>query len=280
MVLRGLIYLLSLIDLRILYFLSDIIAFVLKHFIQYRKKIILENLYRSFPEKNENEIEQIAAAFYTNLSDLIVETIKMVSISKSELTRRCRFTNPEILNHYYDSQKSLIAVCGHFNNWELGGLALSAIAPHKVLGIYKPLTSSSWDGYFKKIRSRFGMHLVPMKSTTREVVKHKNLPTITTLIADQTPHRSEINYRTTFLNQDTAVFLGAEKLAKLTGYPVIYFSMHRIRRGYYEITILPVTENPVEETDYVITRKHLSLLENDIRQQPANWLWSHRRWKY
>lgn len=280
LVLRGLIYLLSLIDLRILYFLSDVIAFVLKHFIQYRKKVILENLYRSFPEKNEIEIEQIAAAFYTNLSDIIVETIKMVSISKSELNKRCRFTNMEVLNQYYESQKSVIGVCGHFNNWEFGALALSTVVPHQILGVYKPLTSSSWDDYFKKIRSRFGTHLVPMKSTFREIVKHKNISTLTTLVVDQTPHRNEINYRTTFLNQDTAVFLGTEKLAKLTGYPVIYLSMHRIRRGYYEVTILPVTEHPAEEAEYAITTKHLSLLENDIRQQPSNWLWSHRRWKY
>ncbi|MBS1765100.1 MAG: lysophospholipid acyltransferase family protein [Bacteroidetes bacterium] len=280
LLLRGLIYLLSLLDLRILYVLSDIIAFMLRHFVQYRKKIILENLYRSFPEKNEKEIELIAGEFYTNLSDVIVETIKLVSISEKELIRRCRFTNPEVLNQYFDSKKSLIAVCGHLNNWELGGQALSVVAPHKVLGVYKPLSDTSWDNYLKKIRSRFRIHLVPMKLITREVVKNKNTPTLTALIVDQTPHRDEINYRTTFLNQDTAVFLGTEKLAKLTGFPVIYFSMHRIRRGFYDITVLPVTEHPGEEPDYAITHKHLALLENDIRQQPPNWLWSHRRWKY
>lgn len=278
--LRGLIYLLSLCNSRILYFLSDVIAFFLKHFIQYRKKVILENIYRSFPEKNEKEVEEIADDFYTNLSDLIVETIKMVTISGKELIRRCRFTNLEVLNQYYDSQQSLIAVCGHFNNWELGAMALSAVAPHKIIGVYKPLSNHSWDNFFKKVRSRFNTHLVPMRSTRREVIKNKNIPTITALISDQTPHHDEINYRTTFLNQDTAVFLGAEKLAKLTGYPVIYFSMHRIKRGYYDITILSVTEHPREETDYAITQKHLALLENDIRQQPANWLWSHKRWKY
>ncbi len=267
-------------DIRLLYLLADCIAFILKYIFSYRKKVILENLYRSFPEKSESEIEQIANAFYNHLAYLIVETIKLTSISKSELMQRCRFTNLELLQKYYEKNQSLIAVCGHFNNWELGGLALSAVAPHLTLGIYKPLKQQQWDNYFKQIRSRFRMVPVPMKSTLREIVRHQATPTITTLIADQTPHRGEIVYRTQFLNQDTAVFLGAEKLARQTGYPVIYFSMHRIKRGYYEVTIIPVEEHPAVATEYSITHKHLHLLENDIRTQPSNWLWSHRRWKY
>ena len=121
---------------------------------------------------------------------------------------------------------------------------------------------------------------VPMKSILRELIKRKNEPTITALAADQTPHRSEINYRTTFLNQDTAVFLGAEKLCKQTNYPLIYFSMHQIRRGYYDITIIPISDDPKNTAEHELTHKHLRLLENDIHAQPGNWLWSHRRWKY
>jgi KDO2-lipid IV(A) lauroyltransferase len=279
-ILKFIIRFIAFLDLRILYFLADCIAFCFKYIFPYRKKVILQNLYNSFPEKNEQEIEEIAKQYYDHFAMLIVETIKMTTISKKELLERCRFTNPEILQSYFNKNKSIIAACGHFNNWELGALALSAFVQHKMLGIYKPLTNPSWDTYFKKIRSRFGMIPVPMKSTLREIIKHKNEPTITTLAADQTPHRSEINYRTTFLNQDTAVFLGAEKICKQTNYPLIYFSMHRIRRGYYDITIIPISDDPKNTAEYELTNKHLRLLENDIHLQPSNWLWSHRRWKY
>jgi KDO2-lipid IV(A) lauroyltransferase len=278
--LKFLIRCIAFLDLRILYLLADVIAFCFKYIFPYRKKVILQNLYNSFPEKNEQEIEEIAKQFYNYFADLIVETIKMSSISKEELLRRCRFTNPEILHSYYEKNRSIIAVCGHFNNWELGALALSVIDKHQMLGVYKPLSNNSWDEYFKTIRSRFGMIPVPMKSILRELIKRKNEPTITALAADQTPHRSEINYRTTFLNQDTAVFLGAEKLCKQTNYPLIYFSMHQIRRGYYDITIIPISDDPKNTAEHELTHKHLRLLENDIHAQPGNWLWSHRRWKY
>jgi len=248
--------------------------------LSYRKKIIDENLRKSFPDKSSEELVKIRNAFYKNFCDVVVESIKLVSISKEELIKRCRWVNVEVLDNYFSDKQSLIAVGGHYCNWEMGGLALSVVAKHKTLGVYKPLTDKSWDAYFTGFRSRFGMELVPMNSIVRKLASCKNEVTLTTLIADQTPAKEDIVYRTTFLNQHTPVFLGPEKMAKLTGYPVVYFSIQRIKRGYYSVLVEIITQNPKDEPEFAITKKHLQILERDIKSNPANWLWSHRRWKY
>ncbi len=278
--LRGIIGLISLFNLRVLYVLSDMLRFFMQYVFAYRKKVIDQNLKKSFPGKSNQELTRYRNCFYKNFCDVIVESIKLVSISKDELLKRCRFQNMDVLNDYFKQNKSVIAVTGHYNNWELGGLALSAITTCKTLGVYKPLSNKSWDSYFIKLRSRLGMELVPMNLTLRKLLAYKNDVTLTVLIADQTPAKDDIVYRTQFLNQDTAVFLGAEKIAKLTGSPVIYFSMQRIKRGYYNVSIDVVTGNPKSEPEHYITQKHIQLLERDITNNPCNWLWSHRRWKY
>lgn len=279
-ILRGIIKLISLFNFRFLYLLSDFLRFFLQHVFGYRKKVILTNLKNSFPDKTDKELNGYLNCFYKNFCDVIVESVKMVSISRKAILSRVRFDNLEVLENYFINKQSVIAVCGHYCNWELGGLALSAIAKHKTIGVYKPLSSIDWDIYFTKLRSRFGMELVPMSLTLRKLIIYKKEVTLTTLISDQTPAKDDISFRTHFLNQDTAVFLGAEKIAKLTNSPVIFFTMNRIKRGYYSVHIEPITEHPNEEPEFSITQKHLQILEREIRNNPCNWLWSHRRWKY
>jgi KDO2-lipid IV(A) lauroyltransferase len=171
---------------------------------------------------------------------------------------------------------------GHYGNWEWGGLALSDRADHQVLNIYKPLAYEPFDRWIKAVRSRFGAELVPMQQTARAIFHHEdqNQPTITMLITDQTPPVPDKAAWVDFLNQQTPVFLGAEKLARKFEMPVIYCHIRKVKRGYYETEFIPIIEKPKQTEDLEITTAHTCQLEKSIRQEPAYWLWSHRRWKH
>lgn len=232
----------------------------------------------SFPAKSETERNAIEKKYFKYLADLIVETVKMISISKEELQRRLILTNPEIIQRYTQENKSITAVAGHYCNWEWAGLEFSVDS--QLFFIYKPLSSKIFDEFFIKIRSRFGGIAVAMKQTLRTMVAHKNEFTVTVFAGDQTPVQAEANYFTTFLNQPTAVFLGIEKIAKLIGSAVIFYDMKRVKRGYYTYTIVPLVEDTKNSAPHEITEAHVRYLEMMINREPQYWLWSHRRWKF
>lgn len=273
-------YLLSLLPFRLLYLLADVFALILFYVAGYRKKVVFNNLRNAFPEKSEQEIHSIARKFYTHLSDLLVESIKMLSITKKDIDRRIKILNPELIDGYYSEGKSLLAVGTHYGNWEWGGLALSNMQKHKILGIYKPLSNKKADQLIKRMRSRFGTIPVPMNAALRKIVEYKDQLTITVLISDQTPAKNDVNHWVSFLNQQTPVFLGIEKLARQTGYPVIYCDMQKVKRGYFTIRLLPVSNEPGKTAEHELTEKHVRMLEEIIRKKPEYWLWSHRRWKH
>ncbi len=274
-----LLYLLSLLPFRVLYLVSDLLYLFFYYWPAYRKDTVRENLRIAFPEKGMHELQQIEQRFYRHFSDLIVEFIKMPSISKPSILSRVTFTNIGLLDDLAARSKGIIAVTSHMNNWEWGGMALSAKAVNfTCIGVYKPLVNKKFDHYFRQVRRRFGMELVPMKSTLRALIKHQQQRTITTLISDQTPTLGETELVIPFMGVSVPVFNGAAKLARITGYPVIYFSMKKTGRGRYSVEIVPLDNS--RDGEYGITLKHVSLLENEIRNTPELWLWTHRRWKH
>lgn len=208
----------------------------------------------------------------------MVETIKMITISKSELQRRVKLTNPEVMQRYVAENKSVTAVAGHYCNWEWAGLEFSIESC--LFFIYKPLSNKTFDDFFIEVRSRFGGVAVPMKQTLRTMVAHKNEFTVTVFAGDQTPVQEDANYFTTFLNQPTAVFLGIEKIAKLINSNVIFYDMRQVKRGFYEYTIVPLVEDAKNSAPNQITEAHVKYLEMMINREPQYWLWSHRRWKF
>lgn len=271
-------YLLSLLPFWLLYMVSDVLFVFLYYVAGYRRKVVQENLLNSFPEKTERERAQIEKKYFKYLADLMVETIKMISISKKELQRRVVLTNPEIIERYTEENKSITAVAGHYCNWEWAGLEFSVES--RLFFIYKPLSSKMFDDFFIKVRSRFGGIAVAMKQTMRTMVTHRKEFTVTVFAGDQTPVQTEANYFTTFLNQPTAVFLGIEKIAKLIDSAVIFYDMKRVKRGYYTYTIVPLIENSKDSAAYEITEAHVNYLQMMINREPQYWLWSHRRWKF
>jgi len=274
-------YLIALLPFPLFYMVSDGICFLLYRVIGYRKKVVYENLKNSFPEKSHAELKKIEKQFYHYLCDLFLETLKTLTISKEEAIKRCAFNDntKRIFKELYDQKKSSILVMGHYGNWEWAGNSFSLINPQQLYVIYHPLTNKHFDKLMYDMRTRFGSRLYAMKDTMREMIRNRNEINTTAFIADQTPSPDNA-YWTTFLNQDTPVFWGTEKIAQKLNYPVVYVTVNRIKRGYYEVNTEYLVHEPKNTAEGEISELHTRKLEKDIIAQPEIWLWSHRRWKH
>lgn len=270
----------SLLPFWLLYLISDLLYFFLYYIFKYRRKVVQTNLAKAFPEKSQTERKGIEKRFYSFLADMMMESIKSISISPDELKKRYKFVNLEVITKYLEDGRSVIAVSGHYGNWEWGPLSIPSELKKDVLVVYKTLSDKKFDDKINSVRSRFGAIMVSMKMTLRKVAEYKNIPHVLVLVGDQTPTREESQYFTTFLNQPTAVFLGIEKIAVKANDAVIYFSINRIKRGYYKSIVKSLVEFPRDTKEYEITNAHTLELENLIREKPEFWLWSHRRWKF
>jgi KDO2-lipid IV(A) lauroyltransferase len=273
-------YILSLLPLSVLYFFATLIYYPLYYVFGYRKKVVRQNLQNSFPEKNLPEIIQIEKTFFKYLTCLVFEIIKMTTISKKELSRRFKFNNLELADQYLKKGESILACTGHYGNWEWGMLALGIQLSEPCYVIYKPLNNTIFDQWFYRIRTRFGNKFVAMKKTLRVLTATKNTPTMFCFAGDQTPIKEEAHYWINFLHQPTAVLLGLEKIAMQTNRPIFYFKLKVIKRGYYEVDTIPLCTVPKETSGHEIADKQFRILEEVIQEDPAYWLWSHRRWKH
>jgi KDO2-lipid IV(A) lauroyltransferase len=272
-------YLVSLLPFWFLYLVSDLLFVILYHLVRYRRKVVQENLRNSFPEKSEDERKQIERKYYKYMADLMVETIKSVSMSAKSVRCRMICTNPELMEHYFSQGKSILAAAGHYCNWEMACLSFGFLTDNKRVIIYKPQSNVVFTDFFNKTRSRFGATMISMRQTLRKMIEYKNELTFTVLASDQTPTREDAKYFTTFLNQPTAVFLGIEKLTKVMNCVVIFYRIDLVKRGYYTYTFVPLVEEPKNTAPYEITEAHVKYLETQIKEKPEYWLWSHRRWK-
>jgi len=277
-ILLGIIYLTSLLPHWFLYILSDFNFFFIYHIIGYRKKIVYENLKNSFPEKSHEELKEIEKKFFHHLTDVIMETVKEFSISRRSIKKRFKFINPEVFQQHYDNGKSVMMTMGHYGNWEYGVTAPLWV-PQECWAVYGKIENPVFDKYLVKTRERFGFTLFPMEETYNVMLKHKQGNKLYMFMADQGPHVGKIKHWLPFLNQDTPVHKGAEKLSKMMDLVVVFIDIQKIKRGYYEITAHTLYENPKETTENEITEKYFDILEKVIQKNPEYWLWSHRRWK-
>jgi Kdo2-lipid IVA lauroyltransferase/acyltransferase len=277
----GINWIISLLPLRILYIFSYLIFLTLYYFPTYRKKIVAENLKNAFPEKTSQELSAIIKKFYKHFSDLFVETFKLTHMSSKELKKRFSVSNLEIIQKLKAENRDVIAVCAHYNNWEWMA-AVPLYTDYKTISIYKPLKDKRFDRFINHIRSKFGMNLTSMSNIIREIITDRNngINTLSAFIADQTPAKGDIRYRTQFLNQETPVFLGIEKIASKYDVAVVFFNIQKIRRGYYNLSVELLFEHTTGLPEYFVTNTHVKRLEEIIREKPEYWIWSHRRWKY
>ena len=275
------IYLISLLPFRLLYILSDFFYLIMFYVISYRKKVILANLTNAFPEKKPSEIIHIHKEFMKYFCDLLLETFKTLTISRKKMLKHCKLdpSAEELFKQLAQQNKSVIIVMGHKGNWEWGGNTFSLCCDHQLYVIYHPLENKHFNNLICKMRERFGSRLIPMRETFREMIKNDHLLTATAFIADQSPNPNKAHWMN-FLNQDTAVFTGTEKIAQKLQYPIVFVSIKKMYRGYYTLLAECIQNPPYNEIEGEITEKHTKKLESDIIEQPETWLWTHKRWKH
>ncbi len=278
-ILYSILYLLSLLPLKLLYIFSDIIYFLLYHIFQYRRKITFQNLLNSFPEKTNEELLNIASTFYKNLSDSIVETIKLISISKKELTKRI-ICNWEIFEQLEKDNKNAQAYMSHQFNWEWATVVCNWNIKLQFVGLYMPVNNKVIDKLFYKLRSRSNTKLIKVQDMQKEINKIQNQKILWGFIADQNPSDPKRVSWNDFLNRKTAFFKGPEYVARRYNNIVYFGEIIKIKRGYYEIKMKLAFDNPQSTKEGEITEAYVRHLEECIKRQPSNWVWSHRRWKH
>jgi len=264
----------------VLYVFSDIFAFFLNKVFKYRKKIVYKNISACFPDKTDIEIKKIADAFYAHLSDIIVEALKGFTMSESELHKRYNFLNRELLNSYFEKGQNAICVSAHFNNWEWGVLIMGKQFKHKPFGVYKPLSNKYIDAYIERKRKKLDMSLLAIENTVKGMRCTYEKPAVFILIADQSPSSHKKAIWVDFFGIKTACSPGVEVASRLFSIPIIYIISRRRKRGFYEVECTLITDNPSQMAKEEITQKYMSLLEQNIKNEPSVWLWSHRRWKH
>ncbi len=274
----------ALLPMRMLYVLSDILFFPLYYLVHYRRKLVQENLRNAFPQKNKQELKIIEKKFYHHFCDYIVETIKLLHISDKEMRRRMVFEQVEIIDRLFDQNRSIIILLGHFGNWEwIPSITLWTQTTGVIFAqIYRPLNNEWFDRFFLRLRSRFGSVGIAKKETLRAILqmKRSGKPSITGFMADQTPSPANIHHWAQFLSQDSPVLTGYEKIARKTDFAVLYFDVEIVKRGYYKTTVREVALQPNECSEFEITDRYTSLMEQTILRNPWAWLWTHKRWKY
>lgn len=264
----------------VLRIIEKFVFFLLNRIVHYRGNVIMINLKNAFPDKNDEELKLIKTRFYRYFSRLMIENIKMFNLSNKDLQKYIELENPGLLNEYFKKGKDVAVMAAHYGNWEWL-LGLRKDIPHHPVAIYKPLNNKFFDHLIKHQRSRYGTELVNMREIPRVLLRHaaNKLKVLTVFISDQSPVWEEIQYWARFMNQDTPVYLGPEKLAGKMKMAVVYFRVKIREDNRYSVEVIPITDDASESDKFLITEHYFELLEQDIRNAPEYWLWSHRRWK-
>lgn len=279
--LRSFTWMIQLLPLRFYFLVSDLFYLVVYYVMRYRHKTVRVNLANSFPEMRETERELIAKKFYRHLCDTIFEIFYFDRISEKEGRDIVICKNPDLLNHYLDQGRQVIAFCGHYNNWELQ-CNLPLYTKHRIYAVYKKIKNPTFEDFYSRLRGRFGVVPLERADTFKQLYRDHvdKIPSMIALLSDQTPRVNEIQHWITFLNQETPVLLGAEKIAQKLDTVVLFLSMKKIKRGKYESEFTLVTDEARKCPQFEITNQCNAMLEKLILEQPEFWLWSHKRWKH
>lgn len=275
------VYTFSLLPFSILYGFSWILYVLLNYVIGYRRKVIYHNIKNSFPEKSDKEIKEIQKKFYKNFSDYLVETLKTLSISIEELNKRHMFTNIKLFRKYELEGRNVMMMAGHIFNWEWFVSTGPNVQTPTTVAVYHKVKNKFWNEQINNIRGKFGTVQLDMKHTPRFMMSAPNDGSHAYLfVADQSPKKSAIHYDLEFLNQTTPVFVGFDKIAMKKNMAVLFCKMVKVKQGYYHTTFEEILPDGDKFEEYEIVHKFFEKLEITIKENPDNWLWSHKRWKY
>ncbi len=272
--------LISRLPFSVLYAISDLAYFVAYHLAKYRIKVVRNNLANSFPQKTTRELREIEKQFYKNLCDYGVEMLKLLTISKDELTRRMLFLNPEVPASFKNKNQSILFLASHQFNWEWLLVSASISFPMEIEFVYQPVKNKFFDRLSLFTRSRFGALGIKRKDVAREIVKRKHKLRGIASVADQYPgYDADKKFESMFLNQETVFFYGTNQLAHLTQYPVMYYVIRKVKRGYYTASPLVLSTPPYAKESNAVIEQYIQALEKTINNDPSTYLWSHKRWK-
>ncbi len=274
-------WLISILPFRLLYALSDGVYILIYHVFGYRRSVVKENLNLVFPEKSDQEIKKITKAFYHHLCDMILESIKSLTISEAEMKKRFVFTNFEEIHKITNQNKSIILMCAHYGSWEW----IFILQKHthvKGYAVYKKLKNKYFDALVKRIRAKYNTYLITTKEAITELEKSKRDGeiSISGFASDQSPKFKKAFYWKEFMGIKVPVHTGAEMIAKKLDMAVVMFKVRRLKRGYYETTFETLAVNSMEHPDYEITDMFFNLVEKQIYEAPEYYLWTHKRWKH
>ncbi len=269
-------YLIAILSFRLIYIISNLLYYIV--YPLYRRKVVRKNLTHAFPGTSKRELQTLEKSFYKHFCDLLVEYIKSLTITPSQIATRCTIQNVVLLEKLYAQGRPILLVTGHQGNWEWAANAIALQTNYQVGVVYKPLSNPYFDRLVKRIRERFGRFTIPEKQVLRTMLSYDAIPKATAFLADQAPNPDHA-YVMEFLNQPTYVTTGVEKLAVKLNQVVVYVHISKVKRGYYALELELLVENPTTVPARDITSLYMQSLEKDIYQQPALWLWSHNRWK-
>lgn len=275
----GFLRLLSFIPLPLLYLLGDFVYALLFYVFGYRKQVVMHNLSIAFPEKSEEERKKIMKAFYHNFCDTFMEMIKLFSWNKEEIEKR--FTgNIEVLNEWVGKEQSVQVVSGHYFNWEIANLGLGALSQIPFVVVYMPLRNKEVNKVVYELRVKTGTKLVAATDFQNQVREYMKQQYALILVGDQNPGNPAKAYWTNFFTKPAPFPKGPEQGAKRNNTAIIYVDFYKVKRGYYAFKMELLTSDPNSFKEGELTRLIVDKIENSIHQRPANYLWSHRRWKH
>jgi Kdo2-lipid IVA lauroyltransferase/acyltransferase len=280
-IITSFLYLISLMPLPFIYFISDLLYILLAYIFRYRRNVIFENISNAFPDKTKEEIRIIAKKFYRHLADLIMEIVKLRTISYRQLEKRLSCKGMDLIDKYYSQNKSIIILAMHYNNWEWFS-SVQKKANHLGIMLYNPVRGNkAVEKFLIHSRERWGAKCVAVNESMRMILNfhRKGIPTALWLGADQTAPATS-KFWTNFLNREAPFFSGPEKIASKTNQPVIFHQVRKTGRGRYESDFIPLVENPAEIEPKEILLAYIRKMEDIIREKPEYYLWSHRRWKH
>lgn len=273
----------ALLPMSVLYILSDILYVLVYKVVKYRLKVVRNNMKASFPEKSKSEILQLERDFYHHFSDYIVETIKLAHIPLEEVQQRAFLRNPELVDELMrEGHTCFILMMGHYGNWEWFSSATSRFEDSRIYQIYRPLNNKAFDRLFVNLRTHFGSYGIKKNDTIRDIIRLKKdkIRSVVIFLADQTPSKANLHYWTNFLNQESAILTGPERIAKKMDLPVVFLDTSKVKRGYYTVDMKLITKTPKDTPEFWITEQYARMMEHCIMRNPAYWLWTHKRWKH
>jgi Kdo2-lipid IVA lauroyltransferase/acyltransferase len=263
----------------ILYGFSAFLAWLAFRVFPYRQHVVRENLAKAFPDLDEAGLRDLTRDYYRGFAEVLFELIKAASLSPDEIRKRVRIVNPEAPRALLEQGKPVLLVAAHQCNWEWMLLGLAVQLGYRVDAAYKPLVNPWAEREMLAIRTRFGSRLVAAHNLLPDIIQHRKEARAIAMVADQEPTSSEHKHWTRFLNRDTAFFMGAEEIARVTKYAVFFVAMKRTAQGFYELTIKPLAPAGQPLPTGEITERYARMCEEQIREAPPDWPWSHKRWR-